>query len=799
MRLIISEKPSTAKTIAAVVGAAEKEYDGKEFCYKGNGYYVVNARGHLYSLGMPEDYGYSKAYKLDELPMFPTFELFPECDSTNGLRRIIGKLINLPEVESIICATDAGREGELIFRHIYHANKCTKPVYRLWCNSMTDEAIRKCLDDLPSDSNYDGEYEAALAREQSDWIIGMNLSRLYGVMDNYPHRVGRVKTPVLSIIVERDKEIEKFSKTVSYRLEMDNGAISEKVYSSREEAENVLVRSKGTDVNVRSAITENKSKNRPFLHSLTTLQQEANRVYGYTAKEVLEAAQGLYEKKFTTYPRTDCNYISEDMKGKIIKTVSNMVANEKYSERCRELLGQGLNFDSRVVNDKAMEGHDHHAIIPEDNADNIDRLTERERNVYHLIVNRLLCAVDKPYTYTETNYEFWCNDVTYKLKTVKPLELGWKAYDTDADNEVSSLAEYSQGSTFAAKDIHIKECKTQPPKHYTDASLLSVMNNIDNRIDDEGLKAAVKGKGIGTEATRADVIEQLIEVGYYIANDITEEAVRNAIANSDKLFMDLCALGGTQITEVEFAQYSQTEGIAAIDVNIDEQTMHIYGAENPIVSFKEISGIDEISDALDLENNTLTFSVVTIDDEEPFVVGNYVGRYDITALDEYQDYIERTGKQFADVNVEFYQIGGDSESVSADDKECAYISEHLQEVMEHSDALCLESESYSIETPQELLGEEETEQEEVIEHESEIEWTPIPETADDNGNPTSYAAKYNDETFWISENSEEKFDIEEEDSQGNFSPINDDFCGFMCRGEAEQYFEENIGEYMMPL
>ncbi len=170
----------------------------------------------------------------------------------------------------------------------------------------------------------------------------MNLSRLYGVMDNYPHRVGRVKTPVLSIIVRRDKEIEKFSKSTSYRLEMDNGAISEKVYSSREEAENVLVRSKGTDVNVRSAITENKSKNRPLLHSLTTLQQEANKVYGYTAKEVLEATQSLYEKKFTTYPRTDCNYISEDMKGKIIKTVSNMVANEKYSERCRALLGQGL-------------------------------------------------------------------------------------------------------------------------------------------------------------------------------------------------------------------------------------------------------------------------------------------------------------------------------------------------------------------------------------------------------------------------------------------------------------------------
>ncbi len=283
---------------------------------------------------------------------------------------------------------------------------------------------------------------------------------------------------------------------------------------------------------------------------------------------------------------------------------------------------------------------------------------------------------------------------------------------------------------------------------------------------------------------------------YYIANDITEEAVRNAIANSNKLFMELCALGGTQITEAEFAQYSQTEGIAAIDVNIDEQTMHIYGADEPIVSFKEIKGIDETSDALDLENNTLTFSVVTIDDEETFVTGNYVGRYDITALDEYQEYIERTGKQFADVNVEFYQIGGDSESVSADDKECAYISEHLQEVMEHSDALCLESESYSVETPQELLDEEEPEQEEVIEHESEIEWTPIPETADDNGNSTSYATKYNDEMFWISQNPDGKFDIEEEDIHGNFSPINDDFSGFMRRGEAEQYFEENISEYI---
>ena len=326
---------------------------------------------------------------------------------------------------------------------------------------------------------------------------------------------------------------------------------------------------------------------------------------------------------------------------------------------------------------------------------------------------------------------------------------------------------------------------------------LSVLNFEDMlHVGTTELDRILEEKEKNVPVTAVLAVSQYDTSRYYIANDITEEAVRNAIANSDKLFMDLCSLGETQITEVEFAQYSQTDGIAAIDVNIDEQTMHIYGAENPIVSFKKIRGIDEIADALDLENNTLTFSVVTIDDEKPFVVGNYVGGYDITALDEYQEYIERTGKQIADVNVEFYQIGGDNESVSADDKECAYISEHLQEVMEHSDALSLESESYSVETPQELLGEEEPEQEEVIEHESEIEWTPIPETADDNGNSTSYATKYNDETFWISQNPDGRFDIEEEDTQGNFSPINDDFSGFMRRGEAEQYFEENIGEYI---
>ena len=287
---------------------------------------------------------------------------------------------------------------------------------------------------------------------------------------------------------------------------------------------------------------------------------------------------------------------------------------------------------------------------------------------------------------------------------------------------------------------------------------------------------------------------------YYIANDVTEEAVKNVITNSDKLFMDLCALGGIQITEAEFAKYSQTEGVTAIDVNIDEQTMHVYGEENPITSFAEIKGIDEIAAYLDLANNTINFSVITIEGEKPFVTGSYVGKDDITALDEYQEYIAATGKQYADVTVEFYQIGGDNESVSADDRECAYISEHLQEVMSHNDALCLESETYSVSTPRELFEADEPEPEEVQELESDIIWTPIPESADDNGNPTSYSTEYKGEIFFISENGDGKYDVESENmrhhGQTYYAPINEDFSGFLSRADAEEYFADNIDEYI---
>ena len=513
MKLVITEKPSTAAITAHVVGAREKIYgEGKEFCYKGNDYYVVGARGHLYSLGLPQDYGYSRTYKLDELPIFPDFRIFPDDPKKDDLRRLISQLMSLDEVTEIINACDAGREGELIFRHIYNANNCKKPVKRLWTNSMTDEAIRACLDNLPPDSDFDGEYYAALAREKADWLIGMNLSRLYGILDSYPHRIGRVKTPVLSIVAERDKEIENFRKTVTYRLEMDNGALSNEFWNTSEEAEQVRSKCAEKPVAVFAAVSAEKKENRPLLHSLTTLQQEANRVYGLTAKQVLDTAQSLYEKKFITYPRTDCNFISEDMKNKVIQTVSSIGNSNEYSERVKKLTEQGLNLDERVVNNKKMNGHDHHAIIPEVSEEN-NGLSENERKVYELVVNRLLCAVDKEYSYIETNYEFKCEDMTFTLKSIKPTALGWKAFDTRKE-VVSDHTEYSEGVILNSVNIGIKECASKPKNHFTDETLLSVMNNIDNRIEDKELKAAINGKGIGTEATRADIIEQLVNAGY---------------------------------------------------------------------------------------------------------------------------------------------------------------------------------------------------------------------------------------------------------------------------------------------
>ena len=512
-KLILAEKPSVAQNIAHSLGAREKVYgsDGKNYCYANEEYYVVNAVGHLYGVGMPEDYGF-KEWKLDTLPIFPDFKIFPTDKSKDGVRNLISELMNSPDVTEIICATDAGREGELIFRHIYYANNCTKPVKRLWINSVTDAAIRDGMNNLKPMSDYDNMYAAAFTREKLDWLIGMNLSRLYGIKDDYTHKVGRVKTPLLGIIVDRDKEIDNFVSNTSYKLILDNGAESTDEFPNGDLAEEKKNQSLGKPVNVVAADKIERTENRPLLYNLTSLQMDANDLYGFTADATLSMAQSLYEKKLLTYPRTDSEYISDDMIP-MVESIIKMLSDspDDISVHAKELLNKGLNLDKRIIDNNKID--DHHAIIiTTQNAKKIT-LSDNERKLYDLVANRLLITLDQPHVYTEYQYEFWCEDITYTLSLKKAVQAGWRTYCPDT-KEVTDVPDYPESSSFIAEDISVKEIQTQPKKHFTDKSLLSVMRNIDNRIEDKALKSAVSERGIGTSATRAEIIKQLIEAEY---------------------------------------------------------------------------------------------------------------------------------------------------------------------------------------------------------------------------------------------------------------------------------------------
>ena len=512
-KLILAEKPSVAQNIAHSLGAREKVYgsDGKNYCYANEEYYVLNAIGHLYGVGMPEDYGF-KEWKLATLPIFPDFKIFPTDKSKDGVRNLISEIMNSPDVSEIICATDAGREGELIFRHIYYANNCTKPVKRLWINSVTDAAIRDGMNNLKPMSDYDNMYAAAFTREKLDWLIGMNLSRLYGIKDDYTHKVGRVKTPLLGIIVDRDKEIDNFVSNTSYKLVLDNGAESTDEFPNGDLAEEKKNQSLGKPVNVVASDKIERTENRPLLYNLTSLQMDANDLYGFTADATLSMAQSLYEKRLLTYPRTDSEYISDDMipmVESIVKMLSDSYTD--ISVHAKELLSKELNLDKRIIDNSKID--DHHAIIiTTQNAEKIT-LSDNERKLYDLVANRLLITLDQPHVYTEYQYEFWCEDITYTLSLKKTVQAGWRTYCPDT-KEVTDVPDYPESSSFIAEDISVKEIQTQPKKHFTDKSLLSVMRNIDNRIEDKALKSAVSERGIGTSATRAEIIKQLIEAEY---------------------------------------------------------------------------------------------------------------------------------------------------------------------------------------------------------------------------------------------------------------------------------------------
>ncbi len=511
MKLVVAEKPSVARDIAAVIGADEK-VNGT---LKGNGYIVTSARGHLVHLKDPTEYDerYQK-WALNDLPIVPEFEFTPVSGAEDCLDALTQNMLS-SDVDEIICATDAGREGECIFRYIYDYIGCTKPVKRLWISSLTAESIKQGFNNLLSSSEKDSVYAAGLARNKVDWLFGMNLSRLYSIYCSAKCSVGRVQTAVVNMIVQRDREIAAFVKKPYFKLKLENGAewFDGEVdsFAEQSEAETVKAKCENQLCTVKKVDTTLKKENRPLLFSLTSLQAEANDKLGFSAATTLTIMQSLYEKKLLTYPRTDSNYITDDMAPKL----EGLVKKVRFFDEAAadELILTGLNIDTRVVNNAKVS--DHHAILPTEYIDKAEKieLTKEEKAILDMVIIRFLAVLSQEYQYNETAVIFDVTGETFRCKYKVPVKLGWKKfYPGDEDN--GKAVNYAEGESFEAKNLTISECETQPPKHYTESTLLKAMENIDRRIEDKELSSYVSERGLGTPATRAAIIERIITVGY---------------------------------------------------------------------------------------------------------------------------------------------------------------------------------------------------------------------------------------------------------------------------------------------
>lgn len=512
MKLVVAEKPSVARDIAAVIGADEKVNGA----LKGNGYIVTSARGHLVRLKDPTEYDerYQK-WALNDLPIVPEFEFTPVSGAEDCLDALTQNMLS-SDVDEIICATDAGREGECIFRYIYDYISCTKPVKRLWISSLTAESIKQGFNNLLSSSEKDSVYAAGLARNKVDWLFGMNLSRLYSIYCSAKCSVGRVQTAVVNMIVQRDREIAAFVKKPYFKLKLENGAewFDGEVdsFAEQSEAETVKAKCENQLCTVKKVDTKLKKENRPLLFSLTSLQAEANDKLGFSAATTLTIMQSLYEKKLLTYPRTDSNYITDDMAPKL----EGLVKKVRFFDEAAadELILTGLNIDTRVVNNAKVS--DHHAILPTEYIDKAEKieLTKEEKAILDMVIRRFLAVLSQEYQYNETAVIFDVNGETFRCKYKVPVKLGWKRFYPGQDEDNGKAVNYTEGENFEAKDLTISECETQPPKHYTESTLLKAMENIDRRIEDKELSSYVSERGLGTPATRAAIIERIITVGY---------------------------------------------------------------------------------------------------------------------------------------------------------------------------------------------------------------------------------------------------------------------------------------------
>ena len=517
VQLVIAEKPSVAQSLAAVLGAGKR---GQGYL-EGNGYLVSWCVGHLVGLASADAYDpkYSR-WCYEDLPIIPEKWKYAVAPDKKEQYEALVSLMNRPDVESLVCATDAGREGELIFRLVYDHGGCKKPFHRLWISSMEDTAIREGFAALRPGKDYDRLYEAALCRAKADWLVGISGTRLFSSLYQKTLNVGRVMTPTLALVVEREAAISGFKKEKFYTVVLDCGkftAVSGRC-ENRKAADHLAAACYGQAAVVNKVEKKQKSVQSPKLYDLTSLQRDGNRIFGYTAQQVLDYAQALYEKKLLTYPRTDSNYLTEDMRDTLPGLCEAVISALPFP-----VTVSGV--DAARVTDNAKVS-DHHALLPTNQmaGAELSALPAGERNLLTLVTVRLLCAVGEKQVYEDTEAEITCGGGLFTAKGRVIVSPGFteveqaflstlkKKPESDSKEEPKALPPLSQGQTFEKVKAAAKEGATSPPRHFTEDLLLSAMEHAS--AQEFAQIGDVERTGLGTPATRAGVLEKLVRGGF---------------------------------------------------------------------------------------------------------------------------------------------------------------------------------------------------------------------------------------------------------------------------------------------
>src|SRR5215204_6250670 len=536
--LVIAEKPSVARDIVAALPGS---FDANKEFYEGDDYVVTYAVGHLLELNPPEDYDERfKKWRMDDLPIIPDeFRVRPRDAKSKKQLSVIHKLLKREDVDHVINACDAGREGELIFTHVYETSGVDKPVDRLWISSMTKQAIREGFEKLRPDAQLEPLREAARSRAEADWLVGMNATRaatirgrawVGGVVS-----LGRVQTPTLALMVKREREIQAFVPEPYWLVHAQFDPRYEGLWFEGDEtrlkdgkrADEIAAKVSGADGVVESVERKEQSERAPLLYDLTSLQRDANRRYGFSARRTLQAAQSLYEdKKAITYPRTSSRWLSGDLVAQLKPTAATLAPIPDYAEAARFVLGLQQLPLGRVVNDAKVD--DHHAIIPTDVEHELDRFSPDERRVFDLVARRFLAVFHPPARFARTTIVTLVDEERFRSRGKITLEAGWRGVyglesdedkkarqqDEDSEDESAELPPLEQGQSVKCATAEVEAKETKPPPRYTEATLLSAMETAGKLIDDEELREAMKESGLGTPATRAEIIETLIRREY---------------------------------------------------------------------------------------------------------------------------------------------------------------------------------------------------------------------------------------------------------------------------------------------